>query len=282
MIDKIFICTSNDQALAAKVSKHSFEKHLIGNIDVEIIHNEKIPYLEAIFEKNYKRNNNIEVFNKDDMQSFTLARFYVPELMNYDGIALVIDPDIFLVNEARFLEHKSLNYDDFDIFCRKNINGNSWASSAMILNCKKLKHWDLKNIIESLIEFNSDYYELINLINESANIFELTKSWNDFDNFNESSILLHLTQKDTQPWRVGLKLESYIPPIMGFLPRAPIYKLLGRDLTIGRNHPNKEITKLFLSLFSECVSRNIISHDDINKNIDIGYLRTDIYELIQN
>ena len=147
---------------------------------------------------------------------------------------------------------------------------------------QKIKALELKNIIENLIEFNSDYYELINLINESANIFELPKSWNDFDNFDESSILLHLTQKDTQPWRVGLKLESYIPPIMGILPRAPIYKLLGRDLTIGRNHPNKEITKLFLSLFSECVSRNIISHDDINKNIDIGYLRTDIYELIQN
>ena len=72
MIDKIFICTSNDQALAAKISKHSFDRHLNSDIDIEIIHNEKIPYLENIFQKNYKRNNNIEVFNKDDMQSFTL------------------------------------------------------------------------------------------------------------------------------------------------------------------------------------------------------------------
>ena len=33
------------------------------------------------------------------MQSFTL-RFAIPELMSFDGQALVIDPDIFLIKDA--------------------------------------------------------------------------------------------------------------------------------------------------------------------------------------
>ena len=83
------------------------------------------------------------------MQSFTFLRFAIPELMSFDGQALVIDPDIFLIKDAIgevFLN----NLFDADIACRSGIERNSWATSLMFLNCKSLEHWNLEDIIQDI------------------------------------------------------------------------------------------------------------------------------------
>lgn len=50
--------------------------------------------------KPYLRWGKMVEFNKNDMQSFTLLRFHIPFLMGFHGKALVIDPDIFQVQEG--------------------------------------------------------------------------------------------------------------------------------------------------------------------------------------
>ena len=109
----------------------------------------------------------------------------------------------------------------------------------------------------------------------------LDSSWNDFDNLNKDTIFLHTTQKVTQPWRKGLPLNSYIPPILGFIKRDFIYKILNKPLNVGVEHPNNAINKLFFSQLKVCVENNIISNSELKTAIDNGYIRDDIFQKIE-
>ena len=112
---KIFICTNDNQAIGAKVSKQAFlNRSSFKDCDIEIIHESDFPELKRFFSLPYKRKGKMTDHEKNDMQSFTLLRFIIPELMNYQGRALVVDPDVFLVRNGleqmfKFLFRKSCN-----------------------------------------------------------------------------------------------------------------------------------------------------------------------------
>ena len=73
-------------------------------------------------------------------QSFFPVRFLIPELLNYKGKALIIDPDIFAVKPFNNIE-KYLT-DDKPIATCMNIN-NLPASSVMLLDTSKFKSWSV-------------------------------------------------------------------------------------------------------------------------------------------
>src|SRR5210317_773938 len=136
---KIFICTNNNQSIAAKVSKQSIlNRSNFQDSDVKILRESDFPQLKTFFLSPYKRKGKMIDHENNDMQSFALLRFIIPELMKFQGIALVIDPDIFLVRQG--LE-KLLDFPlkDFPIYARKGLK-NSWSSSVMLLDCSQLNH----------------------------------------------------------------------------------------------------------------------------------------------
>ncbi|MDA8709362.1 hypothetical protein N9M61_02500 [Gammaproteobacteria bacterium] len=278
---KIFICSNNTQHIGAKVAKYSILKRSdLDTIDVEIIFEENYSEIQKFFSKPYLRHGRMETFKKNDMQSFTLLRFHIPKLMNFKDKAIVMDPDIYLVRRGfEYLE--SLSFDEFSIYARRGLKKNSWGSSLMLLSCNQLKHWSIENIISSLHSGEIDYDDLINLRLENNKIGELDKKWNEFDELNNRTIFLHTTEKRTQPWRVGLKLDSSIPPILKYIPRAPIYKLFGKDLTIGIEHPNNQITQFFMSELAECLAKEIITHEEISIAVDMKHMRSDIFDILE-
>lgn len=278
---KIFICSNNTQQIGAKVARHCILKRTdLDRHDVEIILEEDYSEMQKFFSKPYLRHGRMEIFKKHDMQSFTLLRFHIPKLMNYEDKAIVMDPDIFLVRGGfEYLE--SLSFDKFSIYARRGLKNNSWGSSLMLLSCNQLKHWSLENIISSLHSGLIDYDDLINLRLENNEIGELDKRWNEFDELNDKTIFLHTTEKRTQPWRAGLKLDSSIPPILRYIPRAPIYKLFGKDLTMGIEHPHEAITHFFMSELAECVAKEIITYKEISFAVDMKHIRPDILEILE-
>lgn len=278
---KIFICSNENQLIGAKVAKNSIiRRSNYSEDDVEIILESDVPRLSYFFSKPYLREGRMLTFDKNDMQSFTLLRFYIPELMGYKGKALVIDPDVFLVGEG--LEQLE-NFDlaNTSIYARKGLKKNSWGSSVLLLSCKHLQHWSLELFIEKLHQGRIDYDDLINLRYEKS-ISPLETKWNEFDEIKSDTILLHTTEKLTQPWRAGLKLNSNIKPILKFIPRAPIYKIFGKNLTLGREHPSQEINNFFFGELSKCISTNIISIDEINLGIKNKYLRKDLKDVLKD
>ena len=151
----------------------------------------------------------------------------------------------------------------------------------MLLNCQQLQHWKLSNFVTQMHEGSLDYDNLINLKIEQKNITFLENKWNEYDAIKKDTILLHTTEKITQPWRVGLKLNSAIKPLFGIFPRAPIYRLFGKNLTIGREHPEKIVTSFFMKELANCLKNRIIGSDEIDRSIENNFLRSDIYQELE-
>ena len=276
---KLFICSNENQLLAAKVSKFSIiQRSKYTEEDIKIVSKEDAPILNSFLSKPYLRGGMMVNFDKRDMQSFTLLRFFIPELMGYSGKALVIDPDIFLVQ--RGLEKlEAFDFQESPIYARRGLRKNSWGSSVLLLDCNQLQHWSLKSFIHSLHEGTIDYDDLMSLKLEKS-VSQLENKWNEFDEIKKDTILLHTTERITQPWRAGLKLNSSIKPILRIFPRAPIYRILGKDLTVGREHPSKKVAEFFFKELSKCISENCISMDEIDLAIERKFLREDIKEKI--
>lgn len=278
---KIFICTNDNQSIGAKVSKQSIiNRSSFTAEDITILNESDYHDLKKFFSSSYMRRGRMTEHEKNDMQSFTLLRFMIPQLMGYTGRALVIDPDIFLVRDG--LESlRDFPMEVFPIYARKGLTKGSWGSSVMLLNCQQLQHWKLSNFVTQMHEGLLDYDNLINLKNEQKNITFLENKWNEYDAIKKDTILLHTTEKITQPWRVGLKLNSAIKPLFGIFPRAPIYRLFGKNLTIGREHPEKIVTSFFMKELANCLKNRIISSDEIDRSIENNFLRSDIYQELE-
>ena len=279
---KIFICTNDNQMIGAKVAKNTIiNKSQFSTNDVVILSESEIPSLKRFFMKPYLRWGKMVEFSKNDMQSFTLLRFHIPFLMGFHGKALVIDPDIFQVQEG--IEGlMNFDFERHSIYARKGLKKNSWASSAMLISCENLLHWSLENFIDQLHLGEIDYDDLINLRLEKESIGELDKKWNEFDQININTILLHTTEKITQPWRAGLSLNSTIPPLFKYIPRAPIYKLFGKDLTKGREHPHQAVTDFFFKELALCLSENIIPSQELDNAMQKKFIRPDIHNKLKH
>ena len=157
---KIFICTNDNQMIGAKVARNTIiNKSQFSTNDVVILSESEIPSFDRFFMKPYLRRGKMVEFNKNDMQSFTLLRFHIPFLMGFHGKALVIDPDIFQVQEG--IEGLvNFDFERHSIYARKGLQKNSWASSAMLISCKNFLHWSLDNFINQLHLGEIDYDDL--------------------------------------------------------------------------------------------------------------------------
>ena len=125
-----------------------------------------------------------------------------------------------------------------------------------LLDCEKLEHWSLRSFIDGLHNGTIDYDDLMSLKHERS-VMPMESKWNEFDEINTDTLLLHTTERITQPWRAGLKLNSSIKPILKFIPREPVYKLFGKDLSVGREHPKPEVSEFFLKNYPNALKRKL-------------------------
>jgi len=78
---KILIQRNNKQKLASKIAAASFIKQDISANDILFMEFENNALLNSKVGKKYLRKGKIKIF-KNDLQSFTLLRFYGPEFVN--------------------------------------------------------------------------------------------------------------------------------------------------------------------------------------------------------
>lgn len=275
----IFIQANNKQLLGAKIAKFAMEtygKAEEHNIPVTIMNVEEYPWYTAYEGMEYKRGEETRVHTKDDLQFFTLSRFHPPKLMNYEGQAIVIDPDIFALKNIEGLF--SLLTDAPIAACKKK---DAWDTSVMILNCEQLKHWDLEKILEGLQNGAEDYRNWMQL--KSENVQEIPRTWNSLDILNEETNMLHTTHRLTQPWKTGLPIDftpGTPPKLFGLIPREPLLRLRGKWPTHYLAHPDKNIEDFFLSLTKEALNQGAITKEEIEKEIENNNIRKDLFHVI--
>ena len=287
----VFIHTNERQRLGALVAEHALRRNSAhpDAFDVRIIQREDHRFFEAREGQPYLRDGHWRPWHNEDLQSFTPLRFMPPELMGYQGRALVIDPDIFAVRDVQELLDRDMQ--GKAILCRRRSGwkkSSCFASSVMLLDCSRLRHWRCQEDFAELFEGKRDYADWICLrLEPPDSIGSFEDAWNDFDRLTAQTRLLHNTRRWTQPWKTGLPVD-FVPgekfsglPGLAWLMRKR-REWLGDHALLGRyvRHPDPRQERFFFGLLRECLDRGIVTEAQLRDEMRRNHLRHDAIELL--
>jgi len=289
----VFIQTNHKQIVGALVAEYALRRNSRHSdaFDVRIMHTRDFPFFKAREGQLYLRDGVKRTWLNDDLQSFTPTRFMPPELMRYQGRAVVIDPDIFAVADIWDLLSRDMH--DKAIMCRmrsgpKGLVDRCKASSVMLLDCEKLTHWKVEKQFNEMFELKLDYMPWICLrLEDPDSIGFFEPEWNDFDKLTANTKMLHVTRRKTQPWKAGLPIDwrpaerfRLFPPL-AWVMRARRH-LFGEYGLLGnyKEHPDQNQTRLFFGLLKECVDKGIVSEDMLREEMKHNHVRHDAFEVL--
>jgi hypothetical protein len=260
------------------------------DFDIRILRREDHSFFAARDGERYLRDGRWRVWRNDDLQSFTPLRFMPPELMGYSGRALVIDPDIFAVGDVWELLCRDM--DGKAIVCRRRSGTKKkccFASSVMLLDCERLRHWRCADDFAELFAGVRDYADWICLrLEPPESIGPLEDEWNHFDRLTPQTKLLHNTRRWTQPWKTGLPVDFVPGEKIGGVPGVSWllrkrrewfgdYALLGRYV----RHPDPAQERYFFGLLRECVERGLVTEALLREEMERQHLRRDAFEVLE-
>jgi hypothetical protein len=285
----VFIQTNEKQLIGALVSAYSLKRNSAtpDAFDVQIMHQEDHPFFRAREGQIYLRDGVERPWQNEDLQSFTLTRFMPPELMGYEGRALVIDPDVFAVGDAMELLRRDM--EGKAILCRLQGGRKKYSTSVMLLDCAKLKHWQVERDFSALFERKRDYIDWTSLALEpEATIGLFGPEWNDFDRLTPETKLIHNTKRRTQPWKTGLKVDFFpVDRVKYFQPwvwlMAARRKLFGTYGLLGyyQPHPDPNQERFFFTLLKECLDQGIITPALLEEHMRAEYIRHDALDVVR-
>lgn len=289
----VFIQTNHKQIVGAKVAAHALRRFSQHNdrFDVRIIDLRDYPWFAAREGQRYLRDGVQRVWLNDDLQSFTPTRFLPPQLMNFQGRALVIDPDVFAAADVWPLLARDMG--GKAILCRmrsgpKGLVDKCFASSVMLLDCAQLRHWDPERQFNAMFDAGYDYQPWVCLKNEPRErIGFFEPEWNDFDRFTPATRMLHTTRRKTQPWKTGLPVDWRPSERFRLFPPAAWLLRLRRHLfgeygLMGnyRAHPDRNQEWFFFGLLKECLAQGLIDEAELREEMANDHVRHDAFEVL--
>lgn len=275
----VFIQTNDKQLLGARLARFAIERHSPG-LPVTIMAIEAYPEFAAFEGATYHKGGHPITYRHDDLQSFTLSRFKPPELMGYQGEALVIDPDIFAVADIAPI---------FDLprtglpvlACAKK---GAYDSSVMVLSCTELQDWRVSAFMDALRAGERDYLEYSTLSFMEGRVAELDRNWNSLDALSADTRFLHTTNRLTQPWKTGLPIDftrTPLPKKFGIIPREWFYRATGRLTHTYQPHPDPAVTAFFFALAADALRAGAITEQEVRDEIARGHVRPDFLDRVR-
>jgi hypothetical protein len=278
----VVIHTNDKQMLGALVSAHSYRRNsrTPEAFDVRVVNASEFPELQ---ERGHSllRGGHVREWDPDDLQSFTPVRFAIPGLLGYEGLALVTDPDVFAVGDVAELFTRDLQAKA--IWCRPRPGYHKitdpLATSVMLLDCARLKHWRFADDLEALWDHKVDYLDWINLKRENLETIGLLEpEWNDFDHLTPGTKLLHNTKRRTQPWKTGLPIDFTFKE-RGLLNFAlPIVRKLAPNYM---RHPDQRQEAYFYALLADALDAGAVTREQVEREVRLGHVRPDSDALIE-
>ncbi len=284
----VFIHTNPKQMIGALVAEYALRRNAAqaDSFSVRILNTRDYPFLQAREGQLYLRGGDKRPWLNDDLQSFTPLRFMPPELMGYQGRAVVVDPDVFAVGDVGGLLSRDMQ--GKALLCRARPGQKGLATSVMLLDCARLTHWRCREQFDELFEFKRDYLDWITLkLEPPQNIGRFEDEWNDFDRLTHDTKMLHNTKRLTQPWKTGLPVDfrpaekfRWFPP-KGWLQQAR-RRLLGEYALLGRyqTHPDPNQERFFFGLLRECLDKGIVTEDMLRTEMQQNHVRHDALEVL--
>jgi len=285
----VFIQTNKKQLLGALVSAYSMKRNSAtpDAFDVQIMHQEDFDFFRKKEGAIYIRDGVERPWQNDDLQSFTPTRFMPPELMGYEGRAVVVDPDVFAVGDVMGLLGRDMQ--GKAIMCRLQGGRKKFSTSVMLLDCAKLKHWQVEKQFNELFEKKRDYIDWTSLAcdpEETIGIFE--PEWNDFDRLTPATKLIHNTKRRTQPWKTGLHVDFYpVDRVRGF--GLWVWLMAARRAVFGtyglmgyyQPHPDPNQERFFFGLLKECLEKGVVTEAQVREEMRQNHVRHDALEVVQ-
>lgn len=300
----VFIHANHKQMVGALVSAYSMRRNSSHRdaFEVRLITLDDWPALHGRQGQSYLREGRRAVWDNEDLQSFTPLRFLAPRLMGYAGRAVVTDPDVFAIADIHELLTRDMAGKAILVRRVRPKDGRPpyYASSVMLLDCAKLRHWRWEEQIDEMFSGRRDYRAWMSLqLEPEETIGPLEEAWNAFDRLDSETKLLHNTGRLTQPWKTGLPIDfnpektpppapNWGPPKWGVIPRPWIHRtrrlvgsrILGRGRTY-RRHPDPNQERFFFSLLKECVDRGIVAEATLKAEIAKRHLRPDAFAIME-
>ena len=274
----VFIQTNDKQLLGAKISAYSYKRNSKrpDSFDVHIMRAEDFPRLMQQGQS-ILRAGHIRDWDPDDLQSFTPTRFAPPRLMGYEGRAVVTDPDCFGVGDVAELLDRDMGGKAVMAVARPGHNKRNdyIATSVMLLDCAKLKHWDPDRDQDDLFAKRFDYIDWIELKRQPAETVGLLEpEWNSFDKLNADTKILHTTKRRTQPWKTGLPVDYTLRE------RGPLDFIRRWKRRRYDQHPDRNQEALVYSLLAEMVDQGIVTKAEIVAAMAANHVRHDSLEVM--
>jgi len=289
----VFIHTNHKQKLGAEISRFSLLRNSRNRekFDVKFIEVKDFPCMAEREGQKYRRDGEMRPWLNDDLQSFTPLRFAPPQLMGYEGRAVVIDPDVFAIGDIWELLSREMGEAAIMVRPKSGSKGRkgAYASSVMLLDCAKLDHWEFEKHFSEMFEpVRRDYMDWVSLKMEGPSTIALLENeWNDFDHLTANTKLLHNTKRKTQPWKTGLKIDyrpadtfQIFPPRHWF--RRARRALFGDYRFAGSyaRHPDPAQERFFFGLVKECLDEGVLSEAQLCDEMSKGHLRHDALDLV--
>lgn len=274
----VFVHANDRQMLGARISAHSYRRNARepGSFDVKVLDVRDHPRLlrrgQTILRAGHVRD-----WDPDDLQSFTPLRFYPPQAMGFEGLAVITDPDIFGVGDVGELFQRDLQGKAIWAVPRPGHNDRDdyIATSVMLLDCAKLAHWRFDQDLDDLFAHRFDYVDWIELKREDRSTIGLLEpEWNDFDRLTPRTKLLHTTKRRTQPWKTGLPVDYTLRESGWFDALRRIRRQRYEQ------HPDRRQEALVYALLAEMVDSREVTKQELVAEMAENHIRHDSLELI--
>ena len=274
----VFIQANDRQLLGARISAHSYKRASArpDSFDVKIMRVQDFPRLME-HGQSILRAGHVRDWDPDDLQSFTPLRFAPPSLMNFEGRALVTDPDCFGVGDVADLLEREMGGKAIMAVARPGHNRQAdyVATSVMLLDTAKLTHWQFDRDLDDLFNRRFDYVDWIELRRENkSSIGFLEPRWNDFDRLTDDTGILHTTKRRTQPWKTGLPVDYTLRE------RGPFDFLRRWSRRHYEAHPDPRQEAFVYSLLADLVDAGEVSRDELKSEMAANHVRHDSLQLV--
>ncbi len=289
----VFIQANEKQHLGAVIAEYALRRNSKHNdkFDIRIMNYDDFPWLKAREGDYYLRDGGKRQWVRDDLQSFTPTRFLPPQLMNYQGRAVVIDPDVFAL--ADIWELLSRDMEGKAILCRPKSGAKGrrgcLATSVMLLDNARLTHWKFEEQFNAMFDFKRDYMKWVCLKYEDPETIGFFEpEWNDFDHLTEQTRMLHTTKRKHQPWKTGLPVDfRAADPFRLFPPKHGVRRarraLFGDYGLAGKykEHPDPHQVDFFFGLVKECLDKGILTETQLREEMARNHIRHDAFEVLE-
>lgn len=242
---RVFIGSGEASLIECQTAIHSLRKHTKRDLDIYVFNgthnairlNQGEPFLAPMSLR----------IKYQNITEFSLYRYLIPELCEYQGRAIYIDSDTVSLSDIGELFDAPMNGADF--LAKPEAYGDQlWGMSVLLIDCERSR-FDLELIIN---EIEAGLYSMNDFSNMGPRflahhpykIGQLDPAWNEFDRWDDKTKLIHYTNLDMQPWK----------------------------------YPNHPYGELWFNYFNEARAEGYVTPRDIELSMMRAYVRQDLLE----